>query len=116
MPYDNTNSGALFTNENKNKDSHPDYKGSININGVDYWLSAWIKTPRDRNKEDFLSLSVTPKDNNRQQTRSTNTSSNDRDARDFLSRNQSKIDAHRPAPQPQAPAPDYDSFDEDIPF
>lgn len=46
--FDNTNRGVLFNNkEKKTQDSHPDYSGSINFNGVDCWLSGWIKE-RDR--------------------------------------------------------------------
>lgn len=119
--YDNTNKGVLFVND-KERDSQPDYKGSININGEEFWLSAWIKTPKDRNKDDFLSLSVTPKDNNHQQTRSTNTNQRS-DGRDFLDRNKSTIDKHRGDSANRAPhandnlhQQDYDSFDDDIPF
>lgn len=57
--YDNTNRGGLFRNDRKDSDRHPDYQGSINVNGVDYWLSAWLKTKRDGAK--FMSLSVKPK-------------------------------------------------------
>ena len=59
MDYDNTNRGALFKNDDKQSDKHPDYKGSINIDGVEYWLSSWIKTSKQGNK--FMSLSVQPK-------------------------------------------------------
>ena len=41
MAYDNTNSGFIGKNQNKTEDKHPDLKGSINIEGVEYWLSAW---------------------------------------------------------------------------
>lgn len=60
MEYDNTNSGALFKNDEKQSDSSPDYKGSINVGGQEFWLSAWIKTSKAGNK--FMSLSVKPKD------------------------------------------------------
>jgi hypothetical protein len=57
------NSGSLFKNDRKESDKHPDYKGSIRINGVDYWLSAWIK--RSNDKPPFMSLSVQPKEEKR---------------------------------------------------
>lgn len=59
MSYDNTNSGVLFKNDRKEKPSHPDYKGSVNVDGVEFWLSAWIKTGQ---KGKFMSLSVKPKE------------------------------------------------------
>lgn len=58
--YDNTNRGGLWKNARKDRDTHPDYTGSINVGGSDFWLSAWLKTARDGSK--FMSLSVKPKD------------------------------------------------------
>lgn len=66
--YDNTNRGALFKNDRKESDSHPDYKGQINVDGVDCWLSAWLKTDKNGKKymslsvKKYMSLSVKPKD------------------------------------------------------
>lgn len=57
--YDNTNRGTLFRNNRKEKPSHPDHNGSINIDGREYWLSAWVKEGRNGK---FFSLSVKPKD------------------------------------------------------
>ena len=61
--YDDTNRGVLFKNDRKELDNHPDYKGSINVDGVDYWLSAWIK---ESQKGKFMSMSVKPKDDSSQ--------------------------------------------------
>ena len=58
--YDNTNRGALFRNNRKEQDSQPDHTGSINVDGKEYFLNAWIKTSQNGNK--FFSLSVKPKD------------------------------------------------------
>jgi len=59
--YDNTNSGILSRNDRKVEDKHPDFKGSINVDGRDYWLSGWIKERKDGSGR-FFSLSVKPKD------------------------------------------------------
>jgi hypothetical protein len=56
--YDNTNRGALFKGK-KEQDSHPDYEGSINVGGKEFWLNAWLKTSSKGVK--FMSLSVKPK-------------------------------------------------------
>lgn len=48
------NSGTLFKNDRKDKDSHPDRKGTAMIDGVEYWVSGWIKNGA---KGQFLSLS-----------------------------------------------------------
>lgn len=64
MAYDNTNSGILTRNDKQGNENRPDYRGSINIDGVDYWLSAWIKEGRDGTKlagQKYMSLSVQPK-------------------------------------------------------
>lgn len=60
MEYDNTNRGALFRNTRKEKDTHPDHNGSINVEGVEYWLSAWIKESKTGTK--FFSVSVKKKE------------------------------------------------------
>jgi uncharacterized protein (DUF736 family) len=64
--YDNTNSGALFKNQKKSSEKHPDYTGSVNVGGVEYWLSSWIK--KSKTGDTFMSLAVTPKDKDAKQT------------------------------------------------
>ena len=53
------NRGRLSRNERKEKETHPDMKGSATINAVDYWISCWTKE-NDRGK--WLSLSFEQKD------------------------------------------------------
>ncbi len=50
------NTGTLWKNDRKEKDTHPDYRGTINVDGKDYEISAWIKSKRDGGK--FMSLAV----------------------------------------------------------
>ena len=51
------NSGALFTNDKREKETHPHYQGKATINGVDYYVSAWVK---DGQKGKFQSLVFKP--------------------------------------------------------
>jgi uncharacterized protein (DUF736 family) len=53
-------SGSLFKNDRKETDTHPDYKGSALINGVEHWLDAWINTAKDGSK--YMSLKMKPKE------------------------------------------------------
>ena len=57
--YDNTNSGALFKNDKEGVETRPDYRGSLNVGGTDYWLSAWTKEGKSGK---FMSLAIKPKD------------------------------------------------------
>jgi hypothetical protein len=46
--YDETNRFALFPNDRMRDDRNdPDLKGFINIEGREYWFSAWSKYNRD---------------------------------------------------------------------
>jgi hypothetical protein len=54
------NTGSLFKNQRKEKDTHPDATGSITVDGVAYWISAWSK--QDRNGNHYQSLSVRRKE------------------------------------------------------
>ena len=50
--------GTIGKNKRKEKDTHPDLKGSATIAGVPYWISGW---KREKDGETFYSLSFEPK-------------------------------------------------------
>lgn len=89
------NSGTIFKNDRKEKESHPNAKGSCVIDGVEYWISAWTK--KDRNGNPFQSLA-------------------------FQKKEQAPVAAPRSAPPRQAPRNDnkpnggFNDIDSDIPW
>lgn len=38
-----TNTGAIFKNDKKQKETHPDYKGKINVEGKEFEVALWLK-------------------------------------------------------------------------
>jgi hypothetical protein len=59
--FDNTNHGALFRNDEKRDEKDRDYAGTLNVDGKEYWVSGWARTPK-KGGQKFLSLSIKPKD------------------------------------------------------
>lgn len=53
-------SGSLFKNTKREKGTHPNATGSVLIDGVDYWVSAWTKN--DKNGNPWQSLAFQRKD------------------------------------------------------
>lgn len=53
------NSGVLFNNTKKEKDTHADYEGNCTVNGVEMWMNAWLK--KDKNGNTFMSFAFKPK-------------------------------------------------------
>jgi len=68
--HDNTNRGAVWRNEKKEKDTHPDFTGSLNVDGVEYWVSAWKRKDGAAAKAPALSFSIKPKDDQLQRATS----------------------------------------------
>lgn len=57
---DRNNSGVLFKNDRKEQEKHPDYKGHATLDGVDYYVSSWVRTSK-RDGGKFMSLAFSPK-------------------------------------------------------
>jgi len=57
--YDNTNTGCVFKNERKAEDWQPEYRGSLNVDGVEYWMDLKI---REGQKGKFFSVKIKRKD------------------------------------------------------
>ena len=53
--YDNTNKGALFTNDQKGNEKAPNYKGKLNVNGKEYEIAGWVRQGKSGS---FLSLTI----------------------------------------------------------
>ena len=56
------NTGTLFKNDRREKDTHPHATGTALIDGVEYYVSAWTKEGK---KGKFQSLSFKPKEQRR---------------------------------------------------
>ena len=54
------NSGALFVNDKREKETQPNATGSAMIGGVEYWVSAWTNTSSKGTK--YQSLKFERKD------------------------------------------------------
>ena len=57
MPKELT--GSISKNKKKEKDIHPDYRGSAMINGTEYWISGWVNEGSDGK---YLGLKFQQKD------------------------------------------------------
>jgi hypothetical protein len=52
-------SGTLSRNKKRENDRQPEFKGACTIDGVAFWISAWLKEGEDGK---FFSLAFTPKE------------------------------------------------------
>ena len=71
------NSGVLFKNNDKKTEKHPDYKGNLNVEGVEYFFDAWKKV--SAKGDTFLSVSVKKKNVQRAATPAPDATPEDQD-------------------------------------
>ena len=86
--YDNTNQGSIWKNDKKETDKHPDFTGSLNVGGVEYWVSAWKRKPDANPKAPALRFNIKMKDQD--------------------AHNEAKSNGYQKQP--------VDDFDDDLPF
>lgn len=100
--FDNELRGSMFRNDRKTKDNQPDYKGSCQIEGVEYWMSAWV---REGKSGPFLSISYQLKEQ-----RCTGAAVDD-----VLRPTRAAADSAPRQPAPKSSIMD-NSYEDDIPF
>tara|TARA_S200002703_G_scaffold159819_2_gene174912 strand:+ start:648 stop:920 length:273 start_codon:yes stop_codon:yes gene_type:complete len=59
--YDNTNKGVLFKEQGeKAEEWHDDYKGTIDVEGVEYWIGAAVR--KSKNGIPYMKLNLRKKE------------------------------------------------------
>lgn len=53
------NSGSIWVNDRKERETHPDRTGTVKVGGREYYISGWLKETSQGKK--YLSLSFKPK-------------------------------------------------------
>jgi len=61
--YDNSNRGALWPNDKYQPDTtQPRFKGNLDVDGVEYWVSAWTERVEPGSNRPSIKLSIKRKD------------------------------------------------------
>ena len=56
--FSNENRGAIWKNNKKETEKHPDFTGELNVDGVSYWVSAWKRKEGASDKAPALSFQI----------------------------------------------------------
>jgi hypothetical protein len=117
--YDDTNTGIIGANDYKQKDTHPDVKGRVNVDGLWYWVSGWNK--EGSNGREFTSLALTIMTQDDVDKMMAKRAEKNAPQQRNQQRTQPPAAANNPAPQQSIPEghPAQEppaGFDEDIPF
>jgi hypothetical protein len=60
--YDNRNRGSLWPNKKKEKETHADFTGTINVEGREFWFNAWRRKPDASPNSPSLTCTISPKE------------------------------------------------------
>jgi hypothetical protein len=62
------NTGALFKNDDRTEENNqPYYRGSFNVDGREFWLSAWLQTSQAGKR--YMALALKPKNTDTAQSK-----------------------------------------------
>lgn len=106
--YDNTNRGAAFPNQDKKEEWHADYRGTINVNGQEFYIDLVRKIGKKSGKP-YIDIKV--KDKNEIAKKGMNY------ARNQMNNGQQFYQQNVPQNVPQQAQP-FDDFEQDseLPF
>lgn len=62
--FDNTNRGQVWKNDKRETESHPHFKGSVDVEGAEYWVSMWKRAEDANPNAPLLKFSLTKKEYN----------------------------------------------------
>lgn len=99
MAYDNSNRGSIWKNDKKQKETDADFTGALDVDGVQYWVSAWKRKADAKPSAPALSFSIKRKDEVHKH-----------------GVNQARQAAPAPAQRPQQAPQQFDDFGDDPPF
>ena len=95
--YSNVNRGSIWKNDKKETEKHPDFTGTLNVNGVEFWVSGWKRKPEQSENAPALSFSIKAKEDTKPKAVPLS-KTNHHEIRDAMNSN------------------DFDDFENDIPF
>ena len=64
--YDNTNRGSIWKNDRmRDGKQDPQFTGTLNVEGVEYWISAWKRKAGAKSGSPALNFTLNRKDANK---------------------------------------------------
>jgi hypothetical protein len=105
--YDNTNRFQIWKNDRKAEDRDPDYTGTLNVDGVEYFVDSWRRKPDANERAPALSGRVKIK------TKQPSPAPHLRGHTAAEAEHRLDLTPRRPNGRP---APSYADLDDDIPF
>lgn len=59
--FNDVNRGVIFHNDRKEKQTQPDMRGTLNVDGIWYWVASWLPAPNTKAPQ-TLALTVMTQD------------------------------------------------------